>query len=398
MRTGSSVDLVPQSTEVAIVDEPSRPLCFVAAFPRSNAVGGSPSHTGVRVFAVAVAGSLVAHVVALVVLSRDPDDDPDPIAIAVTEPAPPSPPPAPIDPPPLEVVLLDHASNDVGPAVVASIQTGSTAVVPGKRGRGRNTGSESPGTPGSPGTTRSKYMTMRDPNQRDMNGVSGDFLADFLNRSKPLPPPPDIPGERVGDEIADLRAKLKRADRYSPEEQASMRAQLVGLAEERDGEELKSAGGGTYKTEKQTFRAKVNPDGSVKLEDKPENMDSQDKFMLDHGVDPYARNKIAYLDRTRDQRVAIGKRYRSEQLKKSVVYMQQHIARLFASTTDVQKRKEGLFELWDECAETGDPEVIAGGEAARAFVMSYVRGKLPFTPDEIRAFNARRQSKQPFAP
>jgi len=141
----------------------------------------------------------------------------------------------------------------------------------------------------------------------------------------------------------------------------------------------------------------VNPDGTVKIEDKPENMDSQDKIMLEHGIDPYARNKLAYLDRTRDQRVEIGKRYHKEQLKKSVLYMQQHVARLWGMTKDVAKRKEGIFELWDECTEVGDPEDVAGGEAARAFALSYAK-TLGYTPDEVAAFNAKRQSKQPFAP
>ena len=352
----------------------------------------------VRGLVVAVVGSVLVHGLALAWLTSRRFEVPAPAAEVELEVEPPPPAPvATIDPPPLEVVLLDGASNGGGGVVVAAAS--GSDVAPAKRGRltkrgaTGETGASETATP-----TRSPYLTMRRPGDDGMQGPSGDFLADFLNRSKPLPPPPDIPGEAVGNQIADVRARLKRAGRYSPEELGAMREQLVALDAQREAEELKPAGGGRYKSEKETFRAHVNPDGSVKLEDKPENMDSQDKLMKRHGIDPYGRNKLAYLDRTRDQRVAIGKRYREEQLGKSVVYMQQHIARLWAMTTDVAKRKQGLFELWDECIETGTPEEVAGGAAARAFVMAHIRAKVRYTPDELRALNAQRHSTQPFAP
>jgi hypothetical protein len=78
--------------------------------------------------------------------------------------------------------------------------------------------------------------------------------------------------------------------------------------------------------------------------------------------------------------------------------MQQNIARLWAMTTDVQKRKQGLFELWDECIEKGSPEEIAGGEAARAFVMNYIRAKVRYTQAELDKLNTTRLSTQVFAP
>jgi len=367
----------------------------------SNTRGCERCLNFVRGFAVAVLGSVLVHGLALAwLLSRDvelPRDVETPAQIALVGVEPPRPPVATIDPPPLEVVFLDEPSNGGGGAVVAAAS--GSDVAPTKRGRITKRGATGETGPRETATpTRSPYLTMRRPGDDGMQGPSGSFLADFLNRSKPLPPPPDIPGETVGNQIADVRARLKRAGRYDPDELAAMREELVALNAQREAEELKPAGGGSYKTEKETFRAHVAPDGSVKLEDKPQNMDSQDKFMKKHGVDPYGRNKLAYLDRTRDQRVAIGKRYREQQLGKSVIYMQQHIARLWATTTDPAKRKQGLFELWDECIETGTPEEVAGGEAARAFVMAHIRAKVRYTPDERRALNAQRRSTQPFAP
>jgi len=350
----------------------------------------------VRGLAVAVVGSVLVHVLALAwFTSRDLELPP--VAVVEVKP-PPSPLVAVTDPPPIEVVFVDEPSNGAGGAVVAA-SSGSEGA-PVKRGRIKRRGAtgETTGTGESATPTRSPYMTMRRPGDQPLQGPSGGFVDDFLNRSKPLPLPPDIPGEAVGNEIADVRARLNHADRYSPDELAGMRQALVGLNAKREAEELTPAGGGSYKTEKETFRAHVNPDGSAKLEDKPENMDAQDKFMKKHGVDPYGGNKLAYLDRTRDQRVAIGQRYREEQLGKSVIYMQHHIARLWAMTTEIAKRKQGLFELWDECIEKGTPEEVAGGEAARAFVMAHIRASVRYAPDELHALNAQRQSTQPFAP
>lgn len=344
---------------------------------------------------MAVVGSVLVHTLAIAWVAAREIELPAPEPVVQ-----PSPPAATIEPPVFEVVFLDDASSAGGGGTAFAV-TGQDAPV--KRGRITRHGGTSATTELAPkagtGTGgRSPYMTMRQPGDEPLQGPSADFLGDFLSRSKPLPPPPDIPGERVGDEIADLRAKLKRADRYSPDELAAMRAELVAKNAEREAEELKPAGGGSYKTEKETFRAHVNPDGSVKLEDKPENMDAQDRLMKRHGIDPYGRNKLAYLDRTRDQRVAIGKRYREQELKKSVVYMQGHIARLWQMTSDVAKRKQGLFELWDECIEVGTPEEVEGGEAARKFVMAHIKATVRYTPDEVKKLNATRSSKQAFVP
>lgn len=366
----------------------------------SNSQGRHAGHIGVRGLAVAVIGSVLVHVLALAwVTARE-------LAVPVP-PAPPTPAPAPrpapaAEPPVLEVVFLDDprapVTGDAGAVVAATAGTAPRRIVRGGGAAAGASPGESPGETTGAAPGRSSYLTMRRPGREPMQGPSGSFLDDFLSRSKPIPPPPDIPGERVNDQIADLRARLKRAGRYSPDELAAMRAELVALYDERDAEELKSAGGGTYKSTKETFRAKVDADGSVKLEDREENLDTQDRMMKRLGIDPYARAKLAYLDRTRDQRVAVGKRHREQQLARSVVFMQRNIARLEAMTRDPARRKQGLFELWDECLETGTPEEIAGGESARAFVMAHIRATVRYTPAELRALDARRRSKQVFAP
>ena len=231
---------------------------------------------------------------------------------------------------------------------------------------------------------------------------------------------------------------------------------------------LHESGGGTYKSDQGTFTGQVNPDGSVRLTDSrnlnvhlalptPKTLgralsswydsdkgafgaegdtamakqiqvspgsttdpndrsktvilpviaggfDATDWMMRRHGQDPYASKKLAFLDTTRDERVQIGNRHRAEQLTHATQLMQRNLDALWAATLDLAARKRALFELWDECAETGDPDLVAGGQAARRLVIGAIRARLPagsplaFTPDELAAFARAKQSRAAFAP
>ncbi|MBA3398069.1 MAG: hypothetical protein H0T89_35920 [Deltaproteobacteria bacterium] len=352
----------------------------------------------VRGLAAAIIGSVIVHTVALAWAIRDGAPSP-PLPPAIVDGRDPRPePPTHV----LEVVLLDEVRTSTGAraAVIAKPMRSGRAGTAIAAGNPKRT-DEIAGT-SAPGPARSPSMTMRKPGRDVAAGPSGQFLADFLARSRPLPPPPDIPGERIGDEIADVRSQLRRAGRYSPGELAALRAKIVALNEARRAEELKPAGGGRYQSDKETFRVHVHADGSVDMKDKPEKLDTQDKMMLARGIDPYARNKLAYLDRTRNQRVAIGERYRRQQLARSAELAQHHLDRLWATTTDVAARKQGAFELWDDCAEDGHTELVAGGTAARALVIGFIRSRLrgadAYTPAEIAQLDARRRSRARFAP
>jgi hypothetical protein len=132
--------------------------------------------------------------------------------------------------------------------------------------------------------------------------------------------------------------------------------------------------------------------------------DATDWLMRRHGQDPYASKKLAFLDQTRDERVQIGNRYRAAQLARSPQRMQKNLDALWAKTQDPAARKRALFELWDECAEAGDPSLAAGGQVARRLVIGFIRARLPagsadaFTPAEIAAFARAQQSKATFQP
>jgi len=353
---------------------------------------------------------VIVHAAVLAWLAHDP-----PGPRGTEQPAaarPPVPAPSPTPHPPVEIVLLDaralahveRAAMEPGARLEAATERAPRAGSTRASGSRPDVGDGDAGAGGDavepPG--RSPLMTMRRPGGDAPSGLSGTFLEDFLARSKPLPPPADIPGERIGDEIADVRAKLKRASRHDGAELGGLRHELVMLNAQRAAEELKPAGGGTYQTEKETFRAKVAADGSVSLEDRPEQLDTQDRMMLRRGIDPYARNKLAYLDRTRDQRVALGTRHRRAQLARAPQLVQQQVDRLWATTPELAARKQGLFELWDDCAEVGTDELVAAGAAARAFVVGVIRARLrgadAYTAAELARLNARRRSRAVFAP
>ncbi len=215
---------------------------------------------------------------------------------------------------------------------------------------------------------------------------------------------PDYPGLRDGVALENARARYRQGD-------MSALPEVVAAEDAVAAQELKPQKDGTWKTERETFVAKVERDGTVHIKDKRNlqitsplsaRFDVTDWAMRAQGIDPYASAKREYLDRTRDQRVEIGRAYRKEQLAQSDQLMNANLVRLWASTQDVAARKQGLLELWDDCAETGDAELVAGGKAARALVERWMAVKLSraerFTADELARFNAHRRSRATLDP
>ncbi|HEY5934114.1 MAG TPA: hypothetical protein VIU61_05760 [Kofleriaceae bacterium] len=360
-----------------------------------------------RALPAAVIASTVAHgAIALWIALDEPD--PDEIVVAVTDE------PRPIAPVEIEPVAFEL----LAPAAVAAAtrsQDGDVIVRAATRTITSTTsrGSEiaPPTQPDSTKPGRRNPLAMRKP---EVAGMSPEFVADFLARTKPLPEVPDLPGARIDARIAGIRDQLKDprfVANKSPEELAAMRADLVGLAQAREQVELQANKDGTYTTEKETFIAQVGKDGKVKLVDKPNfqvvtpfhfKFDVTDGAMRAAGIDPYSAAKLRYLDRTRDQRVEIGKQHSREQLAQSAEYARLNVERLWRQTSDLAARKQGLFDLWDECEESGDAARVAGGEAARKFIIRFIQVKLTgrdaYTVDDLARLNKVRRSKQRFVP
>ncbi len=183
--------------------------------------------------------------------------------------------------------------------------------------------------------------------------------------------------------------------------------------------ELRPAGHGTYTTDlggsswrTRTATAHVARDGTVTFENAPDfdlhyagialvgKFNPDDWLERKAGIDPYASAKLEYLDRTRDERARIAEVHRAEDLAQPRRAMQRNLdaARAIA---DPIARKQALFELWDDVAETGDEALVRAGTEARACVVEAIRAMRPalaFTPDELATLNARRHSRAVFAP
>lgn len=384
-----------------------------------------------RILPVALALSAALHGSVVAYIGTRPAPEPVP-ARALTIDGIELVPPAADDPPPTEVTLLD----DHTPAIVAPQPSperhsarpperhdarlpdrplrGSSGIenLAASRGRGTRAGDEIvPGEPAQPGP-RSQLMTMRHP-KLDTN-LSPEFWARFQANTKPLAPK-DIAGEQLASEIETARGRLRDPKWIANASAAEVHAEretLVAKRYEHAHRELRPDGAGT-RSEHQTFRMRFRPDGTVTaIEDKPNiqrqglgaSFDVSDAMMRRAGIDPYASYKLKVLDETRDERVAIGKRHRTEQLALAKQHVQKHLERLWATTSDPAARKRALFELWDDCAETGSAELVAAGAAARAHVIGFIRAKLPagsahaYTSAEIARFNKQRKSRAPFSP
>ncbi|MCE9577444.1 MAG: hypothetical protein K8W52_30125 [Deltaproteobacteria bacterium] len=214
---------------------------------------------------------------------------------------------------------------------------------------------------------------------------------------------PDYPGLRTEVALAAARHRLRGGD-------MTALGEVVALEDAHHAEELRPQRDGTHVADKTTFVATVAADGTVTIRDKPNlqvhglgaTFDATDWAMRSVGQDPYGSAKLAFLDRTRDQRVEIGKAYQRAQLARSTALMQANLDRLWATTPGLAARKQAIFELWDECLETGTTEQIDGGTQARAqlarFVQTRLTGGDAFTIEELAHLNAHRRSRARFAP
>jgi hypothetical protein len=158
-----------------------------------------------------------------------------------------------------------------------------------------------------------------------------------------------------------------------------------------------------------TFVATIAPDGGVTLRDRPNfhreglvfRFDITDWMMRRHAMDPYAFDKLGFLDSTREDRYEMGLAFKREQLSHAAGYMLANIERAWASTRDPQARKQLLFELWDEVAEDGMPELVAGGIEARRMLIHVIHDRLgpdAYSAGELARLNLARTSRAPFDP
>jgi len=383
-----------------------------------------------RILTAALALSAALHGGAIAWVQSRPDRDTESVP-AVTQPSVEIvPAPAP-EPPPLVVALLDdHSVVPTTPAIPSHTRDRHPMAATATVSTGTHSTTETAAAttvlvPPTTEPTRNPLMTMRKPHLDAVPG--GDFLERFMRNTKPLQPK-DIRTEQLQDDLANAEGLLKNARwvaNATPDQVTGARMAALAFRDELNNRELKPDGTGT-KSEHETFKIKVAADGTAKIHDKANvqrsgvlswQFDASDALMRNKGIDPYSSYKLKVLDETREERVAIGKRYRTQQLTRSKQLVQANLERLWATTTDLASRKQGLFELWDDCAESVPEmersgrtpasevdELVAGGASARAHVVGFIRSRLPrgtsdaFTPAELDRFNRQRKSSARFAP
>ena len=158
------------------------------------------------------------------------------------------------------------------------------------------------------------------------------------------------------------------------------------------------------------FTATIRADGSVDFADRgavdaegmirgePMRFDMTDMAMRSAGQDPYSAEREWFMEETEDVRVALEVA-EAERLQADALHrVPGRLALMWSRSTPASIRRRAIFRMWDECDEQGD------GATVRAHVIAFVREAIPelseeaFTVEELRRWNAERESEAPFEP
>ena len=388
---------------------------------------------GSRVLPVAIAGSVVVHLGALLAvwdtavshaqLARDREAIEIEIVSRVT--------PLPAAPLPVELVVIDDVASSIAATDDDTTDRARASVVAPTPDR-RPIAATTTTTTAAP-TTAAPTTTLA---MRTATGTATAADADIAIQPPVLPSAVDLAGALVPE--------------LGPPPEFQPFAALEWMDERAPTSELKPAGNGTFEADDLMFTAAIGSDGRVKIEDKPNfhvelalpsaaaiagsvldwyadpynesqkdqravetgtvtffkgGFDLTDWAMRRIGDDPYLRRKALFLDRTRDERAQIAAVDQSERLRDAVATLRAYLGDIWAyDGWSAERRRALLFELWDECAETGAEQVVSAGDQARATVIGFVRRTLPagtddaYGEEEIERLNAGRMSKRAFAP
>lgn len=358
-----------------------------------------------------------------------PVDEPIPIELVVL-PAPPTPAPTPVPPAAAPDVAPARApaptrgvAADDGLVATTRMEPGATAVEPGPTGE--PTGPDLPGEPGVLSMrTPHRFVPLLDPSKVALTVAPPD-------PSKPLYAPPEPSGQLQPDGGGTYRTvqpgfigHVAPDGTITFEDQPSAHAHLniprprrIARAVQHGLEDWFADPGAALRAG-DADRERPRDDDATE-EEKPQHgdqdaavlpvigggFDATDALMRANGMDPYAAAKLKWLDETRAERMEMRRRHRLIELAKSTQNMQRHLARLWARPgLDDAARRAALFELWDDCADTGDAALAEACTRTRAAVIGFIRARLPagsaaaYSAEELRALNARKLSSVPFAP
>jgi hypothetical protein len=123
------------------------------------------------------------------------------------------------------------------------------------------------------------------------------------------------------------------------------------------------------------------------------------------GNDPYAREKRQIAEATFEDRLCLAEEAAWRRKQEGMYYLKERLERLLVTPgLTSARRREIVFDMWDECVDDhadGQPNL---GAAARAGIIAFIRRAFPagsadaYTPAEIASLNERRVSRSPFDP
>jgi hypothetical protein len=164
------------------------------------------------------------------------------------------------------------------------------------------------------------------------------------------------------------------------------------------------------------FSAVIGDDGSIRFVDGSLGggampllawltFDATDVVMRAAGEDPYLAEKLRIMDGTREERMAVRRRYDRVVMRGALDDLPAYLEAVWRQGAwSPAVRRRILFALWDEAAEQGNALLVAGGAEARATIEGFIARTIPpgsrhaFTDREVAELNRIRTSRHAFAP
>ncbi len=168
---------------------------------------------------------------------------------------------------------------------------------------------------------------------------------------------------------------------------------------------------GGWKVRCPGWQARVLPDGSVRFSSGSFRwlglgftLDITDAVMRARGDDPYLAAKMQFLKDTTAFRRRMRRAWYRRQGRAFLQALPKTLEGILRSRLPDADKRRLLFELWDECLETGRSELAAMGRVARSRILAFIRKSFPrgtskaYTPQELARFNHVRTSRARFDP
>jgi hypothetical protein len=129
-------------------------------------------------------------------------------------------------------------------------------------------------------------------------------------------------------------------------------------------------------------------------------LEMTDMLMHLAGQDPYAAGKRKLADETREQRLCMARRTQHAREAQALFELSTNV-RAIAERKDwsPEKRRQALFDIWDECEDGSDYAAMARATITALIRQAFPEGSpLAYQPHELLALNERRTSSNKFAP